>query len=135
MSGRKRAVAFPAADAYPGMVTVRACLRLLLFAALLLAPLGRIGIAQAMAAPSATGMTMAHCAGMPAPAPGHHQKAPGPQGERMAVDCMIACAAMTTAPAPCVTPPPAAVALPTVAIQSSLSGIQPEADPPPPRFS
>jgi hypothetical protein len=128
-------MAFPAADAYPGAVTLRACLRLLLFAALLLAPLGRIGVAQATAASSATGMTMLHCAEMPAPAPGHHQKAPGPENERMGVDCMTACAAMTTAPAPFVMPPPAAMAPPTMSLLASLSGIQPEADPPPPRIS
>jgi len=115
-------------------MTPRACLRLLLLAAMLLAPLGRIGVAQAMAAPSATGMAMAHCAGMPAPAPGHHQKAPA-DGEKMAVDCMIACAAMAPPPASFVAPPPAAMAPPAMSVLASLSGIQPEADPPPPRFS
>ena len=116
-------------------MSLRACLRLLLLAAMLLAPLGRIGVAQAMAAPAATGMATAHCADMPAPAPGHHQKAPAPESERMGVDCMTACAAMTTAPAPFVMPPPAAVAPPAASFLASLSGIQPEADPPPPRFS
>lgn len=126
-------MAFPAADAYPGAVTLRACLRLLLFAFVLLAPLGRIGVAQAMGA-AEDGAAMAHCAGMPASTGGHH-KAPGPERERMAVDCMIACAAMAPSPAPCVTPPPAAVALPAISVLASLSGIQPEADPPPPRIS
>lgn len=114
-------------------MTLRACLRLLLLAALLLAPLGRIGVAQAMAAPG--GMTMAHCADMPAPASGHHRQAPNRDEGKMAVDCMIACAAMATAPAPFVAPAPAAVALPIPSLSSSLTGIQPEADPPPPRFS
>ena len=114
---------------------LRACLRLLLFAALLLAPLGRIGVAQAMAAPSAAGMNMAHCAGMPAPAAGHEQKAPGPDGERMAVDCMIACAAMTPAPASFEMPAPMVGALPIATLLPSLTGIWPEADPPPPRVS
>jgi hypothetical protein len=116
-------------------MTLRACLRLLLLAAMLLAPLGRIGVAQAMAAPSATGIMMAHCAGMPAPMPAHHRQAPGPDSEKMAVDCMIACATMAPPPAPFITPPPAETALPLVSFLSSLSGIQPEADPPPPRFS
>ena len=119
-------------------MTLRACLRLLLFAALLLAPVGRIGLAQAMAAPA--GAAMAHCAGMPAAAPAHHsgmpaQKAPGRDGERMAVDCMTACAAMAPAPAPFVAPPPAATTLPAIPVLFSLTGIRPEADPPPPRFS
>jgi hypothetical protein len=114
-------------------VTLRACLRLLLLAAMLVAPLGRIGVAQAMTAP-ASGMAMAHCAEMPAPATAHHQKAPA--GEKMAVDCMIACAAMAPPPPiPFVAPPTAATALPAVSIPSSLDGIHPEADPPPPRFS
>jgi len=115
-------------------MTVRACLRLLLLAAMLLAPLGRVGVAQALAAPAAAGMTMAHCAGMPA-APAHHRKMPAPDGEKMAVDCMIACAAMAPAPAPFVVPPVAVVALPTTSFLQSLVGIHPEADPPPPRIS
>lgn len=115
-------------------MTLRACLRLLLLAAMLLAPLGRLGVAQAMAAPA--GMNMAHCAEMPAPAAGHHRKAPAPSGEKMAVDCMIACAAMAAAPAPFIAPPPPpAAARPASLFLSSLTGIQPEADPPPPRIS
>ena len=117
---------------------LRACLRLLLLAAMLLAPIGRLGIAQAMAAPGATGGAMAgHCADMPAaPAPsGHHQKSPERSGEGMAVDCMTACAAMVAVPAPFFAPPPAVVAILSLPLLSSLTGIQPEADPPPPRFS
>ena len=116
-------------------MSLRACLRLLLLAAMLLAPLGRIGIAQAMATPSTAGVTMAHCAGMPVPMAAHHRQAPGPDSEKMAVDCMIACATMAPPPAPFITPPPAAETLPAISFLSSLSGIQPEADPPPPRFS
>ena len=121
-------------------MTPRACLRLLLLAALLLAPLGRIGIAQAMAAPAGAGPMAGHCAEMPAAAPahhgsGHHQKAPDRDGEAMAVDCMIACAAMAVAPDPFVAPPPGAVAVPSLSFLPGLTGIRPEADPPPPRFS
>jgi len=126
--------------AYPGAMTLRACLRLLLLAALLVAPVGRIGIAQAMAMPAASGVMAGHCAGMPAASPaqhrdGRHSKAPQKQNERMAVDCMIACAAMATAPAPFVAPAPAAAALPATPFLASLIGIRPEADPPPPRRS
>jgi hypothetical protein len=120
-------------------VTLRACLRLLLLAAMLLAPIGRIGIAQAMAVPASGAMT-GHCAGMPAAAPAHHRGdrhpgAPQKHDERMAVDCMIACAAMASAPALIVAPPPVAAALPGAIILTSLTGIRPEADPPPPRRS
>jgi hypothetical protein len=121
-------------------MTLRACLRLLLLAAMFLAPIGRIGIAQAMAAPAATGTAMAgHCADMPAASAheqgGHHQKSPERNGEGMAVDCMTACAAMVVVPAPFFAPPPSAVAILSVPLLPGLSGIQPEADPPPPRFS
>ncbi len=109
-------------------------LRLFLLATMLLAPLGRIGIAQAMAAPAEAPATMAgHCAEMPAPPAGHHQKAPRQGDEKKAIDCMIACAAMTTAPAPFVAPTPVAEARPGAPLPCSLTGIRPEADPPPPR--
>lgn len=121
-------------------MSLRACLRLLLLAAMFLAPIGRIGIAQAMAAPAATGSAMTgHCADMPtAPAHeqvGHHQKSPERSGEGVAVDCMTACAAMVAVPAPFFAPPPAAIAILSVPLLPDLAGIQPEADPPPPRFS
>src|SRR5689334_10471007 len=104
-------------------------LRLLLLAALLLAPVGRIGLAQAMAAPADAPSAMAgHCAEMPAPTPhrGHHGQAPKQDDERKAVDCMIACAAMAPAPAPFVAPRPVAAALPATPLLSSLTGIRPE---------
>src|SRR6476661_7280848 len=121
-------------------MSLRACLRLLLLAAMFLAPIGRLGIAQAMAAPAAMGnATTGHCADMPAaPAPhqgGPHQKSPERNGEGMAVDCMTACAAMVAVPAPFFAPPPAAMAIHSVPLLPDLAGIQPEADPPPPRFS
>ena len=121
-------------------MTPRACLRLLLLAAMLLAPLGRIGIAQAMAAPAAAGAMAGHCAGLPAAAPAghqgaHHHNAPAGGKEGMAVDCMIACAAMAVAPAPFIPPAPVGVGLPAHSFLASLTGISPEADPPPPRRS
>lgn len=119
---------------YSGAMTVRFCLRLLLLAAMLLAPLGRLGMAQAMPGAAMTGdcATMAMASSHPG---AHHRQAPAPDGEKMAVDCMIACAAMATAPAPFVTPPPAAAARPEPLGLASLTGIMPEADPPPPRLS
>ena len=116
-------------------MTLRAALHLLLLAAMLLAPVGRMGIAQAMALPADAPAAMAgHCADMPDAPPAHHRTPP--QGdERKAVDCMIACAALATAPAPFVAPQPAPVILPGALLLSSLTGIRPEAEPPPPRFS
>ena len=121
-------------------MSLRACLRLLLLAAMFLAPIGRIGIAQAMAAPAATVSAMAgHCADMPA-APAHHQSGPRQEsperkGDGMAVDCMTACAAMVAVPAPFFAPPPAAMTILSAPLLPDLAGIQPEAEPPPPRFS
>ncbi|MEA3011646.1 MAG: hypothetical protein QOD42_191 [Sphingomonadales bacterium] len=102
-------------------------LRLLLLAALTLAPAGRIGMAQAAAAPAAAS---GHCADRP----GH---APAPAGDkRMTIDCMIACAALAAMPALFVAPMPvAADPLPIAASFPDPTGIGPEAEPPPPRFS
>jgi hypothetical protein len=111
-------------------------LRFLMLAAMLLAPFGRMGVAQAMAMPERAPAAMAgHCADMPAQPAGHHQQAPAKGDERKAVDCMIACAAMASAPAPFVAPAPPAAARPTAPLLSSPTGIRPGADPPPPRFS
>jgi hypothetical protein len=116
-------------------MTMRA-LRLLLLAVMLLAPVGRIGIAQAMAAPAEAKTAMdGHCADMPASAPSHHRQAPTQGDEGKAVDCMIACAAMTTATEPFVAPAPLAEAQPGTLVLFSPAGIRPEADPPPPRRS
>jgi hypothetical protein len=102
-------------------VTRRRLVQLLVLIALAAAPFGRIGASQAM-----TGHAMtAHCAGQPMPA--------GDKGHRMAVDCMIACAAMAPAPAPFALPPPLLASVPIGLPLSRLSGIRPEADPPPPR--
>ena len=116
-------------------------LRLLLLAVMLLAPLGRIGVAQAMAVPAEAPPAMAgHCADAPVAMPaqhggGGHEQAPQQDNEQKAVDCMIACAAMTTAPAPFVAPAPPAASLPGALLLASPTGIRPEAEPPPPRRS
>lgn len=117
-------------------MTARPLFRLLLLAAMLLAPLGRIGIAQAMAMPASAPAAMAgHCADMPAAAPAHHQNGSQKDHEQMAVDCMVACAALAPAPAPFIAPAPLAATLPGALLLSSLTGILPEAELPPPRFS
>jgi hypothetical protein len=103
-------------------------LRLLLFAALLLAPLGRVGMAQAAggAVPAASG----HCSERPAPG------SPAPAHDGVIVDCAIACAAIAALPTPFAAPPPACVETPPVAARlSDLVGILHDAELPPPRFS
>ncbi|HTU11214.1 MAG TPA: hypothetical protein VMG08_09985 [Allosphingosinicella sp.] len=109
---------------------MRAALRLLLLAVMLLAPMGRIGMAEAMAA---------HCADVPAAAAshhgGHHQPAPAEDKSGTAIDCMIACAAMAPAPAPSVAPAPRATPRPAAPLPASLTGIRPDAATPPPRHA
>jgi hypothetical protein len=106
-------------------VSRRRVVQILILAALVLAPFGRLGMAQAMARHDAPMATASHCAGQPLP--------DGDKGHKMAVDCMIACAAMA--------PVPAVLFVPLIAIEAAvaasplprLAGIRPEADPPPPR--
>jgi hypothetical protein len=107
-------------------VSQRRLVQLFVLAALLLAPLGRLGIAQAMAMPHHAA-TASHCAGQPMPDRDKHQ--------RMAVDCMIACAAMAPVPAALFVPPAAVDAAVAASLSPRLVGIRPEADPPPPRFA
>ena len=111
--------------AYAGAVSFRRALQLLLLAALIVAPFGRIGIAEAKSGP---GMMTMHCAGQ-AP-PGDVRDPP------MSVDCLIACAAMAPPADFAFAPPaPAAEATPAAMPASVLAGVRPGADPPPPRFS
>jgi hypothetical protein len=105
-------------------VTRRRLIQFLVLIALALAPFGRIGAAQAMAGHGPMAMT-AHCAGQLMPG--------GDKSHPMAVDCMIACAAMAPAPASFALPPPTLAAAPVGLPLSLLSGIRPEAEPPPPR--
>jgi hypothetical protein len=110
------------------LVTRRRLVQLFVLLALVLAPFGRIGMAQAKAVPDHGAMMAAHCAGQLMPDP---DKSHG-----MAVDCTIACAAMApAAAAPFDAPAPAPTAMPEARAASHLAGIRPEADPPPPRFS
>jgi hypothetical protein len=108
-------------------VTRRRLVQLFVLAALLLAPFGRIGMAQAEAMPDRGSTMAAHCAGQPMP--------DSDKGHRMGIDCMIACAVVAPAAAFALAPravaEPAPVTMPTFL----LTGIRPEADPPPPRFS
>ena len=108
-------------------MTRRLLVQLFVLAALVLAPFGRIGIAQAEAMPDHAAMAVAHCASQPMPETG--------KDRRMAADCMIACAVMAPAAAFTLAQPAATEAAPATMIPFLPAGIRPEADPPPPRFS
>lgn len=106
-------------------MTASRLLPLLMLLALLVAPFGRIGLAEA-AAPEAAPMAMTgHCEDRP----DSGKAGPG------AIDCMIACAAMAPATAPEFSRMLVAVDPQPPLPRPSLTGRQPEADPPPPRFS
>lgn len=109
-------------------MTLRYLTPLLIFLALLVAPFGRMGMAEAAMPRHAAPMAMSgHCADMPAPEPGKPSKS--------AIDCMIACAAVATESAVdlayAMPDPVTAVSRPLF----SLHGVQPEATDPPPRHS
>ena len=108
-------------------MSFRRLLPLLALLALLVAPFGRMAAAEAMAMPHHAPAAMAgHCDDMPAP----DGDEPG-----KAVDCMIACAVMTPSEAPALKAAPPARSMPASFAVPGFSGLHPEADPPPPRFS
>ncbi len=114
-------------------VTLRRLLPLLTLIALMLAPFGRVGMAEAtmpahgMAAGHEMAAMPSHCADMPAPS----DDAPA---DRM-IDCLVACAVVTppTAPAVPIVAPQANA--PAAGLASTFVGISPGSDPPPPRLS
>ncbi len=118
-------------------------LPLLTLLALMLAPFGRVGMAEAampahdvsaqdlvpeqdLAAAKSPAMS-SHCADMPAPA--EHEPAD------LAIDCMIACAVMTPSAAPALPVVAPVLATPESAAPSAVVGITTESEPPPPRHS
>jgi hypothetical protein len=110
----------------------RAFLRLFVVLTMLMAPIGMSGGHAAMAAPRAPDSAAGgHCADMA----GGHQQAPGDKAPGKSIDCMIACACVPT-PGVQLADPPLALAGPQPAmIVSRIGGINPAADPPPPRLS
>ena len=102
-------------------------LRLLVLLALLAAPFGRMAAAEAMTMPEHSAMAMpGHCDPMPVSDQGDADRA---------IDCMIACAAMADAMGPALLAPLPTVSAPVSSSRAGLSGLHPEADPPPPRLS
>lgn len=110
-------------------MTIRRVSFLALLLALMLAPLGRMGMAEAAAMPHhAPEMAMAgHCADMPSPAP--------EKSDKMAIDCAIACAGVAAMEVAVPLPITPARVAPRPLAPTTFAGIHPEADPPPPRFS
>lgn len=109
-------------------MTLRRLLPLFTLVALMIAPFGRMGMAEAAMPQHAAPMAMpGHCEDMPTPASGKPSKA--------AIDCMIACAAVATQSAAelvyAVSDPITVAPRPLF----SLDGIEPEAADPPPRVS
>lgn len=96
---------------------------------MLIAPFGRIGMAQAAAAPAHAEMAqMPHCAGEPAP--------DDPRPKRHAVDCMMACAAVApAADAVMVVAPPPRAPVHARILATTATGRGTEADLRPPRRS
>ena len=111
---------------------LRALLRLLVLAALLIAPIAMVGSHAAMAAPQTSEASAGgHCADMA----GAHDQVPAEQAPGKSIDCMIACACVPT-PGIRLAEPPLATAAPEPAMIVSLAdGLNPAADPPPPRLS
>ena len=103
-------------------------LRLLVLLVLLAAPFGRMAAAEAMTMPQHAQMAMAggHCDTMPAPEPGDADRS---------IDCMIACAMLAHADGPSLQAPLPTASAPLRRVPAGLSGLHPEADPPPPRRS
>lgn len=111
---------------------LRALLRLVMVLVMLIAPIGMVGSHAAMAAPQTSEASAGgHCADMA----GAHDQAPAEQAPGKSIDCMIACACVPS-PGVQLAEPPLAVAAPEAAMIVSLAGgLNPAADPPPPRFS
>ena len=110
-------------------MSFRRLLPLLTLLALLVAPFGRMAAAETMPVShhaAATAAMADHCADLPAP----EQDRPD-----QSIDCMMACAAMAAADAPAFETEAFAPAEPERLPLPSFTGLNPEADPPPPRYS
>jgi hypothetical protein len=111
---------------------LRALLRLFVVLAMLAAPIGMVGGHAAMAAPAAPRASSGdHCADMA----GSNEQDPADKAPGKSIDCMIACACVPSAGVQ-LADPPLRVAAPEPAMLVALAtGLNPAADPPPPRLS
>lgn len=111
-------------------------LRFLTLIAVIFAPISMSGghAAMAMPAPSAAmaeqmpAAPAGHCADM-----GGEQDKSGPSAPN--IDCMIACSAMPAADFEVEVHPVVAAFIEPRALTNALNGLNPESDPPPPRFA
>lgn len=108
-------------------MALRRLLPFLTLLALMLAPLGRPGVAEAAVPAHAMATMPSHCSDTQMPA--DHE----PAG--MAIDCMMVCAAVTPAAATDLPVTIAGIAAPDAVPPSAYVGITPGSDPPPPRLS
>jgi len=114
-------------------VIIKQLVRFLTLLALLLAPFGMLG-GPAAAAQTGSGEVQAgsgHCAEMAA----DHAPAQTPEAPARDIECMMACACMPPL-APGLSAPPLRGEAPQPTLPSLiLSGLSPQAEPPPPRLS
>ena len=105
--------------------------RLLTLLALLLAPAGMLGSHIAMAAPQAAGAAGGgHCA-----EEGMSHEAPGGEKPKQSIDCFIACSCVPALGAQLAERTLVAELPASGAPNAMGSGLNPQADPPPPRIS
>lgn len=112
------------------MTNLRRLLPVLALIALLIAPFGRMGMAEATTAPhhDAPMAIAGHCEDSLTPA------APG-QPNKTAIDCMIACAAVAPVDTQLLAEEMPAAPAPGALPLATFHGLHPGADPPPPRAS
>lgn len=117
----------------PGMAVLR-LLRILTIAALLLAPFGMLANHSAAAPPAAEASSGHDMAGM---APEHCADTGQPAQDRpsSSIDCMMACSALAGIESDLAEHPLPAAARAEAVAPNKIHGLNPEADPPPPRFA
>ena len=131
--GQTSTIASKGLRAYgPGMAVLR-LIRILTLATLLLAPFGMLGNHAAAALPTAAASGH-HMEGMAA---GHCPDTGQPAKDRSSssIDCMMACSALAGIEGELAEHPLPAAAPPEVIAPKAIHGLNPEADPPPPRFA
>ena len=102
---------------------------LLILLALVVAPIGRVAAAEAMATAHQPAAAMAgHCQDMPAPDPDE-------RSGKASIDCRVACAAIATAEAYVFAGGSFAASPQDGVVLPGFAGLHPEAEPPPPRLS
>ena len=109
----------------------RALLGIFALLAMLIAPIGMVGGHSVMAAPRTPSAVAGHCADMA----GFHEQAPADKTPGKSIDCMIACACMPSSGVQLGDPPLPVAAPEPAMIVSLVDGLNPAADPPPPRLS